>query len=175
MTSSGPLGLPNYHLVESKEHVITVSYSDGRTDEFYMKCTPDNQVLTQMLNTTVSFTPKDGVYSQLTSFDDNNCWVMSGSTGYELLNNNFGIYDPVNFKLTTQDGTEYIINKNTGVKSITEPNGNTITFEKNGIFHSAGKSVIFTRDDKGRITEITDPMEKSIKYMSMMHMVTLLL
>ena len=30
----------------------------------------------------------------------------------------------------------YIINKNTGVKSITEPNGNTITFEKNGIVHS---------------------------------------
>ena len=57
----------------------------------------------------------------------NNAWYV---TGCELLNGNFNIYDPVNFKLITQDGTEYIINKNTGVKSITEPNGNTITFEK---------------------------------------------
>ena len=65
-----------------------------------------------MLNTTVSFTPKDGAYSQLTSLDDNNCWVMSGSTGYELLNNNFGIYDPETLSYP-QDGTEYIINKNT--------------------------------------------------------------
>ena len=64
---------------------------------------------------------------------------MSGSTGYELLGGNFNLYDPVNFKLVTQDGTEYIINKNTGVKSITEPNGNTITFEK---------TVLFTQQEK---------------------------
>ena len=57
-TSSGPLGLPNYHLVESKKHVITVTYSDGRTDEFYVKCSPDSQVLTQLVQTTVSFVPK---------------------------------------------------------------------------------------------------------------------
>ena len=45
VTSQGPLGLPNYNLVDSKRHIITVTYSDGRTDEFYVKCTPDNQVL----------------------------------------------------------------------------------------------------------------------------------
>ena len=39
-----------------------VTYSDGRTDEFYGKCTPDNQVLTPLLEhiNARSFVPKDG-------------------------------------------------------------------------------------------------------------------
>ncbi len=109
VTSPGQLGFARYNLVESKKHVITVTYSDGRTDEFYMKCILDNQLAIELYNTTVSFIPKDGTNSKLISLDDNNCYIMAGTTGYELLGDNFDIYDPVNFKLITQDGTEYII------------------------------------------------------------------
>ena len=51
-----------------------------------------------------------------------------------------------------------------GIRTITEPNGNTVTFTPDGIIHSSGKSVTFVRDAEGRITQITDPNGNMLQY-----------
>ena len=47
---------------------------------------------------------------------------------------------------------------------MTDTNGNTLTYASNGITHSAGKGVAFTRDGKDRITKITAPDDSTIIY-----------
>ena len=84
----------------------------------------------------------------------------------QLLQSNVELfaYDPDRYQLTDADGTVYVIQQPTGLESITDRNGNTITFGPDGILHSAGKSVTFTRDAEGRITTITDPLGNTIRY-----------
>lgn len=57
-----------------------------------------------------------------------------------------------------------MIDQTGGVQTITDPNGNVLSFTANGITHSAGLGVTFTRDANGRITQITDPNNKTISY-----------
>ena len=49
------------------------------------------------------------------------------------------------------------ISRTTGLQSITDLNGNRLTYSAAGITHSSGLGVAFTRDGLGRITAITDP------------------
>src|SRR5262249_19579863 len=66
------------------------------------------------------------------------------------------IYDPQDFEYTTPEGQVIVISTTAGVRSITDRNGNVVTFGAGGIVHSAGKSISFLRDGQGRITQVTD-------------------
>lgn len=69
------------------------------------------------------------------------------------------------FTLTFTDGRQFIIDPSTGLKSATDPNGNTVMIGPGGITSSpAGRSALFTRDLQNRITQITDPNGKSLLY-----------
>ena len=101
----------------------------------------------------------------MVSLEGNNLIVYPPTTGpVQLLSADFAEYDPTRYKLTDKDGTTYVVNQTTGLETITDLNGNTITFGPNGIIHSAGKSVTFARDPDGRITTITDPLGHTIRY-----------
>jgi len=159
--ASGGILNRRYDLYETKEHTISVTYPDGRVDKFGIKVSPSSQQYAPIQATTVSFVPKEGTSSKLEALDmPNNCMVYNNG----LYTYDVELYDPDRYKLTTQDGTVYVINQNSGVESITDANGNTVTFTRDGIIHSAGNSVTFKRDNQGRITEIIDPMGNSIKY-----------
>ncbi|WP_157678949.1 hypothetical protein [Methylovulum psychrotolerans] len=54
--------------------------------------------------------------------------------------------NPKHFKLTTEDGTAYYLTEGVGLDNVQDPFGNTLTYSKNGIVHSAGPSVAFQRD-----------------------------
>jgi hypothetical protein len=71
--------------------------------------------------------------------------------------NNQRIYNPTRFQLTTAEKYVYTIDQTLGVVAMTDPNGNTLTINTNGVIHSSGKSIVFTRDSSGRITKIIDP------------------
>ena len=47
---------------------------------------------------------------------------------------------------------------------MTDPNGNTLTINAAGITSSGGRSVAFTRDALGRITQISDPAGNALNY-----------
>src|SRR5262249_6965459 len=54
-------------------------------------------------------------------------------------------------------GTAYRMAASGELKSITDRQGNTLSFEANGIVSSTGKSVSFVRDGQGRITNVAYP------------------
>jgi RHS repeat-associated protein len=153
-----------YSIYETKPHIITVTFPDGHTDEFTIALNPSSQRLIPLQQTTVSFSPRSGTLSKLEAMGNNICWIMGGSTGDELLGDDFTPYNPDTYKLTTVDGTEYLINQHSGIESIKDVNGNTVTFGPDGINHSSGKSVKFERDNLGRVIAISDPEDNMISY-----------
>ncbi len=80
----------------------------------------------------------------------------------------FNPADPVydaSYMLTTKDGLAYNIDAATGkLQTVTDANGNTVTFTANGITSSTGVGVTFERDPQGRITSVTDPQGQQVKY-----------
>ncbi|HPD00879.1 MAG TPA: DUF6531 domain-containing protein, partial [Acetivibrio sp.] len=150
-----------YNLYETKEHIITVTFPSGRVDKFGIEVNPNFQKYEPLWETTVKFVAKEGRNSKLEALDVSNECILNGDG---LVTSDIEYYNPDRYKLTTEDGTVYIINQNSGVEKITDANGNTVTFTKDGIVHSAGKKVTFKRDNQGRITEITDPAGSSVKY-----------
>ena len=72
--------------------------------------------------------------------------------------------DYTRFQLKTAEGFTYILDQKLGAISVTDPNNNTLTINANGVIHSNGTSVVFTRDSQGRITQITDPAGKVLTY-----------
>src|SRR5262249_36694335 len=58
----------------------------------------------------------------------------------------------------------YHFGQSTGLQSITDRNGVTLTFTRNGITSSLGTSITFERDAQGRIERIIDPAGKPITY-----------
>jgi large repetitive protein len=69
------------------------------------------------------------------------------------------------YLLTTKDGTVYDIDATTGkLRSVTDTNGNTLTYTDNEISSSTGQKVTFDRDAQGRIVAVTDPLGQKIKY-----------
>ena len=74
------------------------------------------------------------------------------------------VFNPTQYKLTLLDGTEYILEKDFGIRQIKDRNGNTLQFANNGIRHSGGWTLNFTRDGAGRITRIQAPGGKTLNY-----------
>ncbi|SPD72923.1 hypothetical protein PITCH_A1590005 [uncultured Desulfobacterium sp.] len=89
-------------------------------------------------------------------------YVLSG--GGELVDLDFEVYEPQQVRLTTLNGRQIDLDMQQGVTRIADTNGNALTINNNGVTHSSGKSVSFTRDGQGRITAITDPSGKTITY-----------
>jgi len=61
------------------------------------------------------------------------------------------------WEYTAADGRVFVLDRQTGVESVREPNGNTLTISATGITHSAGPRVQFLRDGFGRILPVIDP------------------
>ena len=74
------------------------------------------------------------------------------------------VWNPKEFKLTTEDGFVFFLSESSGITEIRDPFGNRLSYTANGIIHSNGQSVAFQRDPQGRITSIRDPNNKLIRY-----------
>jgi RHS repeat-associated protein len=66
-------------------------------------------------------------------------------------------YAPERFTYTDPYGTAYRMAASGALESITDRQGNSLTFQPNGIISSSGRSVTFVRDAEGRITKATTP------------------
>ena len=84
-----------------------------------------------------------------------------GSAGLNL----FGFsYNPNTYRLITKQGITYEYDQYQGLQTVSDRNGNILTYTDNGIFSSTGQSITFNRDPQGRILEIIDPEGNSIEY-----------
>ncbi len=66
-------------------------------------------------------------------------------------------FDPVQYRLTTREGTQYTLDRTFGIREVRDRQGNTLRFSSDGIAHSGGWSLNFVRDAGGRISEIRGP------------------
>ncbi len=149
-----PLGSPQ----------VAVTLPDGQVETFNVHVQPECGPIFQggPINPVVVFQSQQGTFSKLESLD---------ALGFILFDGNDLIYlstgqsvNPNRYRLTTQAGYQYELEQDFGIRQVKDPNGHTLTYSKDGIIHSAGKSVQFTRDSSDRITKITDPNGNSLKY-----------
>ena len=112
------VGFPKYYLVETKPHIVTITYPNGKTDEFETVLNPNVRSLLSFIDSgipvLVSYKPKKGTYSKLEALSDNNVMGLMKVMEKCLYSQSLLQYNPDRYKLTTQDGTVYIINQYTG-------------------------------------------------------------
>ncbi|MGH8547581.1 MAG: putative Ig domain-containing protein [Methylococcales bacterium] len=162
----GPFGIliPTYFLVEDTTHKVSLTLPDGHVEEFDLSPSPSQQRLVEITNVTVNYTARPGTLGSLQP-NSPATWGLSAPTGpTEFIDSNLNIFDPPGYRYTAPDGSVYLIDKVQGVQSVQCNNGQTLSFGPNGISHSGGRSVGFTRDPQGRITAITDPNNNAHHY-----------
>src|SRR5262249_49614176 len=109
--------------------------------------------------------PRPATLGQLEALANDSLLIFNAGAEDELVDDStFNTYDPQLYRYTAADGTKFEIDRTEGVKTITDPNGNTLTFGPGGITHSSGVGVVFQRDGAGRITSISDPSGRVCRY-----------
>jgi fibro-slime domain-containing protein/RHS repeat-associated protein len=162
--------LPTFCLQPTKVPLVTVTFPDGRLFKFQASLNSQCQLIAPFEFATVGYSQLTGSPgtqgARLVALDENDVFVSGAAPGdVELLSaESVDPYNPTRFQMTTADGTVYIIDEKAGLQSIRDLNNNTLTITPQGIIHSSGRSIIFTRDSQGRITRITDPSGGQLSY-----------
>jgi RHS repeat-associated protein len=163
-----PGTLPQYCLQPSRPNIVTVTFPDNRVYKFQATTTKQCQAISPIEFARFGFTPMPGTRGTLVPEAPLDVLVEGGFPGpVELLDaadSQLGTYDPTVFRFTDEGGIVYVIDQKLGVRSITDPNGNKVTINRDGIIHPTGKSIRFVRDAQGRITQIVDPSGNALNY-----------
>ncbi|CAA0121101.1 tRNA(Glu)-specific nuclease WapA [Halioglobus japonicus] len=147
-----PLGTP----------LVTITLPSGSVETFEVRATPECNQFIPIIDVEFDFVAVDGTTSTLEQTDYQTLRFTGGKL-VEIAGDQQP--DPDNYVLTTKAGFVYVLEQHVGIKTITDPNGNTLTYTDDGILHSDGKSVDFERDeDSGLITAIIDPKGQRYEY-----------
>ncbi|MBJ7471704.1 MAG: DUF11 domain-containing protein, partial [Solirubrobacteraceae bacterium] len=136
-----------------RSHVVTVTWPDGKTEAFDF--TPTANTGGVVLGGNAGFTGRKATTSKLRAVGDPAITYLADGNIYET--DQLTVYNPTRFELTAKDNTRYLLDTKTGLISSTDPHGNTLTVDEDGIRSSLGTSVAFTRDAQGRITRMAGP------------------
>lgn len=160
--------LPQFCINATDNKIVTVTFPDGRVFTFQPNA-GGCQLSGDISAATLGFTQEPGPASTAGATlvpADGGQFVVEGSApgpvrffGYDG-----NAYNPTTFILTTNDGTHYTIDQKVGLTSVTDTNSNTLTVSPQGISSSSGKSVVFARDEQGKITRITDANGNATQY-----------
>jgi YD repeat-containing protein len=152
------IGTPK--LTVDPAHNVTLTLADGRRVTFAF--TPQSAGGIFGFLSTPGYTPEAGVYGSLIS---NGCPLLAVSGGQYFCFPGT-LYQPTTYTYTDPYGRTSTFDATTGtLTSLTDLDGNTLTFTQSGITSSAGNvRVAFTRDSAGRITQITDPAGNVYQY-----------
>ncbi|MDE5781318.1 MAG: hypothetical protein K2I03_07535, partial [Lachnospiraceae bacterium] len=136
-----------YFMSQTKCHDITVTYGDGTSDRFELKLTPERQGLIPIYEVQITFVCVTDKNVKLRLNGDNHALVY----GNQLLPEDDMLFDSRSYVLTKKDGTKLYLDSEHGLLKMEDTNGNTVSVSKNGLKHSDGNGVTFTRDGKGRV------------------------
>ena len=162
---SGPLGLIPLWCVEPQgAPVVTVTLPTGDVETFETAASPRCSQVYPFLDVQLVYNAVGDTQSTLKAINDNSARLnVSANT---LVETDFFSYpvDPSLYTLTTRSGYIYHLDQNFGVTKVEDPNGHTLTYTNEGIFHSAGKSILFNRDSEGKIVDVTAPDGRIVNY-----------
>ncbi len=154
---------PTYYLIQKKRHDVVISFSDSEVYRFKVDVNPKSSVLIPFgdhVPLTVSYKPVDDTQGSLVALDaDPNVMMIN----YELLEYGVDPYNPTKYRLTRVDGTQYVISED-GIESMTDPYGNSVSYDNDGIHHSSGASLVFDRGAGNRIEKVTDQFGGEVEY-----------
>lgn len=165
--TGGAFGLPNYCIVPTLAHVVTVVLPDGTTYEFQPSLNPQCQQLSPPTTESVSFTPTGNTppNAALSAPGGSQLLIDGNFPGVITLTDLDGsTFDPDQYQLTLPDGRVLQISRQVGLQTMTDLNGNMLTVSSGGITSSNGKNMTFTRDSDNRISTITDPAGNVLVY-----------
>ena len=160
---------PTYSIRPEQTKIVTVSAVDGSVHIFDAAVSPATQQLAPQQTVSMEFTPRNGTYSTLSAIANTDLYVSGTFTAsggmVELLDfSTMDLFDPDRYELTLKDGRKLEIAEIDGLEKMTDRNDNYLEITEDGIIHSSGKSVTFTRDSEDRIATITDPAGNTIHY-----------
>ena len=160
MTRSDSGWLKGYTMVQEKPHEVVVHWGNGRMDKFALNLQP-----------TFSLFPIRWLRAYYENINDTKSRLESLDQSTDLLYQSGVVYDydfkpfnPRRYRLTAVDGTVYVLNDQTGLESVKSANGDVVTITADGVTHSDGKSIVFERDGRKRITKISGPTGRSVTY-----------
>ncbi len=163
-----PGAFPTYCVVPTRGRRVTVTLPDDTVLRFEPRVSPQCQPLVPPQVVTLTYAPLPGTLATLEMLDQSLPVLVVGSFPgpVELWDQEtVELQDPGRYRLTLKDGRQLVIDQQQGgLTSIKDRNGNELTVGRNGITHSSGKGITFQRDGHGRITQITDPADKSLTY-----------
>jgi RHS repeat-associated protein len=149
------LDVSNPRLTVNPAHDVTLTMPDGRRTTFFF--TPDPLGFGFMLP---AYTAEAGVYGKL---EAPSCLLANTAGRFFCFPG--AEYSPTSYTYTDPYGRKFVMEATGKLASITDLQGNNLTFTPNGILSlSSGQSVVFSRDGQGRITQITDPTGKVYRY-----------
>ena len=158
-------------VTETRSHFTEVRLSDREFYLFVLTLTGLNLGITGACEATASFRFIDGTTpgARLDILDGTSVIYLRGGDDTLLdmaafLDGTPIVYNPRRVRLTTAAGVQVDLDRLLGVTRIEDSNENTLTITAGGIAHSSGKSIAFTRDRQGRITEIADPNGHTLRY-----------
>ena len=152
--SIGPVPIPVYCVQSDGDILVNVTLPNDEVETFRAKASPECTDLVPTLEVQLEFEAVGDTTSTLELAGANNVRFVQDQL--KILGQEHP-FDQDDFILKTRQGHEYRIGANNAVSSIKGPNGNTLTFDDDGITHSAGRSVAFSRNADGMITHIRRP------------------
>ncbi|MBI2513923.1 MAG: hypothetical protein HYV96_18285, partial [Opitutae bacterium] len=190
-------GIQFYYVEPVRERIVTVTMPDGETHRFragaYVKNRsgdPDNASFAVVVRTgQIRFYPLGDTTSTLEPLDASgaladNFWIAGTGdqdiTAEDPVSNPFAApFNPTRFRLTTKDGTRYLVDERLGLLELRDLNGNTLVVNRDAqnrissivstlqssASTSTSTSISIHRDASGRVDYIRDPAGHDLDYL----------
>jgi RHS repeat-associated protein len=159
-----------YAFQNTNNDYVTIYLPDGSKEQFIMGFTGITYTFAgpPLASTSIFFVPIPGTDTTgtLEALTDNDVIVSPARVGpVTFIDRSTGqVYNPTRWQYTSASGTVYVINSGSGLESVTDPDGNTLTYSTGKIGHSSGLALSIARDSQGRVTSIADPLGGTIRY-----------
>ncbi len=151
----------NWCVQPQGDPIVTVALPDGKMEKFRAKAMPECQFLVPNIDVQIVFEALPGTTSKLEQTTLGNVRLAGG----QLIDlGEIGPADPNDYALTTKEGIRYDVRQGAGIRKVTDLDGNTLTYTRDGIVHSSGVGVQFIRDSAGRIATIRLPDGNFLDY-----------
>jgi YD repeat-containing protein len=131
---------------------VFVTRPDGRRVGFLAFAEPIHPLFSFIVR--LSFIPEADVTDELEVVGAADAYFNFSGYLYEGFTNPF---NPSTYRLRLRSGIEYVIDEETGLKSIKDVNGNLITVSPEGLLSSTGLGIRTVRDGEGRIIRAIEP------------------